>query len=71
MCVLQKMESWRDKKGQAFGAYLYQISQSQEDLDQSVVEHVVEDRAEFMEGGEHSRESRIYPFMPVGAWRLP
>lgn len=34
MCVLQKMESWRDKKGQAFGAYLYQISQSQEDLDQ-------------------------------------
>ena len=34
MRVLQKMESWRDKKGQAFGAYLYQISQSQEDLDQ-------------------------------------
>lgn len=34
MCVLQKMETWRDKKGQSFGAYLYQISQSQDDLGQ-------------------------------------
>lgn len=34
MCILQKMESWRDKKGQAFGSYLFQISKNDAELQQ-------------------------------------
>ena len=34
MCILEKIESWRDKKGQAFGSYLHQISKTQDELDQ-------------------------------------
>jgi len=34
MCILEKIESWRDKKGQAFGSYLYQISKNLDDLAQ-------------------------------------
>lgn len=34
MCILEKIESWRDKKGQAFGAYLFQMSKNVEELQQ-------------------------------------
>lgn len=32
MCILEKIESWRDRKGQAFGAYLFQMSKNVEEL---------------------------------------
>jgi hypothetical protein len=34
MCISEKIESWRDKKGQAFGAYLFQISKNDAELQQ-------------------------------------
>ena len=34
MCILEKIKSWRYKKGQAFGSYLHQISKTQDELDQ-------------------------------------
>jgi hypothetical protein len=34
MCILEKIESWRDKKGQAFGSYLFQISKNEDEVQQ-------------------------------------
>jgi hypothetical protein len=34
MCILEKIESWRDKKGQAFGSYLFQISKNDDEVQQ-------------------------------------